>query len=300
MNLLIDGFTGSTLKHISKEYLKNLQIPIPKSEDKIKEWVDKISEPYNLKNKKEQELIDLEIEIQNKIKDITENQDHIIVKLGESCEIKLGTRITKKNNINGGDFPVYGGGDITFYTNTSNRNENTLIISRYALSKKCVRLISNKFYLNDSGLSIHSKNDELQKYINYYLLSDKNQEYIYNNCTSGSIQRNLNMNIFNNLQIPIPKNKKLINDLEPLFNKIETLQTEIKENEKLYNQFIQELSNEAIHQKHTVIIEQPQIEPIEPINEILVPVVSKKKVIKKLVKKDTNKTKSSIIDEEKP
>ena len=292
---------GSTISWLNKTNIRDFNIPIPKSEDKIKEWVDKISEPYNLKNQKEEELKKLEIEIQNKIKDITENEDHIIVKLGESCEINLGTRITKKNNIDGGDFPVYGGGDITFYTNTSNRNENTLIISRYALSKTCVRLISNKFYLNDSGLSIHSKNNELQKYINYYLLSDKNQEYIYNNCTSGSIQRNLNMNIFNNLQIPIPKNKKLINDLEPIFNKIETLQTEIKENEKLYNEFIQELSNEAIPQKHTLITETIEpIEPIEPINELLVPVVSKKKVIKKLVKKDTNKTKSSIIDEEKP
>ena len=125
--------------------------------------------------------------------------------------IKLGL-ITKKNNINGGNIPVYGGGDITFYTNTSNRNENTLIISKCALSKTCVRLISNKFYLNASGLSIHNKNNELQKYINYYLLSEKNQEYIYNNCTSGSIQRNLNMNIFNNLQIPIPNSEEKINE----------------------------------------------------------------------------------------
>jgi len=74
MNLLIDGFTGSTLKHISKEYLQNLQIPIPKSEDKIKEWVDKISKPYDKKIKKEQQLKDLEIEIQNTIKDIAENE----------------------------------------------------------------------------------------------------------------------------------------------------------------------------------------------------------------------------------
>ena len=145
-------------------------------------------------------------------KEIICGKDYELVKLGESCEIKLGTRITKKDNIDGGDIPVYGGGDITFYTNTCNRNENTLIISRYALSKTCVRLIPNKFYLNDSGLSIYNKNNELQKYINYYLLSEKNQEYIYNNCTSGSIQRNLNMNIFNNLQIPIPKTEEKIKE----------------------------------------------------------------------------------------
>ncbi len=49
MNILIDGFTGSVLKHLSKEYLVNLQIPIPKSEQKIQEWVDKISKPYDEK-----------------------------------------------------------------------------------------------------------------------------------------------------------------------------------------------------------------------------------------------------------
>ena len=27
--LLINGFTGTTIKHISKEYLKNLDIPVP-------------------------------------------------------------------------------------------------------------------------------------------------------------------------------------------------------------------------------------------------------------------------------
>ena len=100
----------------------------------------------------------------------------------------------------------------TFYTNKTNRSKNTLIISRYALSKCCVRLLHNDFYLNDSGLSIHSKNGELQQYINYVLLSDKMQQHIYLNCTSGSIQRNLNMNLFNNLKIPIPKSHEKIKE----------------------------------------------------------------------------------------
>jgi type I restriction enzyme S subunit len=146
-----------------------------------------------------------------KLNNIVVSDDYTLNNLDDTCDIILGTRITKKENIEG-DIPVYGGGDITFYTNKSNRNENTLIISRYALSKTCVRLIPNKFFLNDSGLSITSKNKELQKYINYYLLSDNNQEYIYKNCTSGSIQKNLNMGIFHKLKIPIPKSKQKITE----------------------------------------------------------------------------------------
>jgi restriction endonuclease S subunit len=56
MKMLSDGFTGSTLKHLSKDYLTNLQIPIPKSQSKIQEWVDKISAPYNEKNEKQMKI----------------------------------------------------------------------------------------------------------------------------------------------------------------------------------------------------------------------------------------------------
>ena len=36
----------------------------------------------------------------------------------------------------------------------------------------------------------------LQKYINYFILNAMCQEYIYINCTSGSIQKNINMDLF--------------------------------------------------------------------------------------------------------
>ena len=144
-------------------------------------------------------------------KEIVCGEGYELKNFDKLCKVMLGTRITKNNNIEG-DFPVYGGGDITFYTNNNNRNENTLIISRYALSKTCVRLLPHKFYLNDSGLSIHCMDNTLQEFINYYLLSKATQDHIYSNCTSGSIQRNLNMNLFNNIQIPIPKSQEKIKE----------------------------------------------------------------------------------------
>ena len=78
------------------------------------------------------------------------------------------------------------------------------------------------------------------------MLSSEIQEYIYKNCTSGSIQHNLNMNLFYNIKIKLPKNKQLIKDFEPLFQQIETLQTKLKEAEELYKKLITELSEEAI------------------------------------------------------
>ena len=299
--ILVDNFenelcNGSSYPRFKPADLLNVKIPIPKSKQKITEWVDKISKPYDKKNKNEELIIDLEKNIWNMINNFEESELCDIMSLIDICDIELGTRITKRDNIIG-NVPVYGGGDISFFTNKVNRSENTLIVSRYALSKVCVRLIFNKFYLNDSGLGIKSKNAELQNYINYYLLNSKIQEYIYKNCTSGSIQHNLNMNLFYNIKIKIPKNKKLIQDLEPLFQEIEKLQTEMKEAELQYKKLIKELSEEAIPSNKQIDIkidnksDNEKNELSEELNENIIIETSKKKPNTK----NKVKTKSNVI-----
>jgi hypothetical protein len=54
------------------------------------------------------------------------------------------------------------------------------------------------------------------------------------------------MNLFKKIKIRIPKNKKLIDELEPTFQQIEQLQNEVKIAEDLFNQYIKELSEEAL------------------------------------------------------
>jgi len=166
-----------------------------------------------------------------------EYNDNIQVKtLGEVCEISYGNRITKKNNIEG-EYDVYGGGDITFTTNNFNREGYNIIISRFAMSKKCVRLLNKKLFLNDSGLSIKPINNYLiHKYIGYYLYNNQNKIY---ELSRGSAQQNLDIEKFNKMKIPIPslevQNKiveyldnknKIIKDLE---KKIEDIKKEMEE-----------------------------------------------------------------------
>jgi hypothetical protein len=95
-------------------------------------------------------------------------------------------------------------------------------------------------------MSIKVFSINLQNYVNNILLNKNIQEHIYINCTSGSIQRNININLFKKIKIKIPKDKKLIQDLEPTFQEIEKLNDELKEAEILYKQFIKELAEEAI------------------------------------------------------
>src|SRR3989344_7090728 len=92
-------------------------------------------------------------------------------KLGEVTEIEYGTRVVKSRNTPG-DFYVYGGGGKTFTTATYNR-EDCVIISRFGMSEHCVRRVSGKFFLNDSGLSVRAKDSkELDStYLNWFLFA---------------------------------------------------------------------------------------------------------------------------------
>jgi restriction endonuclease S subunit len=134
--------------------------------------------------------------------------------LGEICEINYGTRITKKKSEKG-IYPVYGSGRATFTTNKFNREGFNILIGRFALSEECVRFTNEKLFLNDSGLSINTNYDKiLHKYLCYYLIY--NQNLIYN-LARGTAQKNLNIEEFKLLQIPIPsleKQNKIVNYLD--------------------------------------------------------------------------------------
>lgn len=171
--------------------------------------------------------------------DSDEDNEYIVWKtLGEVCDIDYGTRIVKKNNTEG-KYPVYGSGRATFTTNTFNRKDYNILVGRFALSSKCVRIVNKHLFLNDSGLSIKPKtNILLHKYIGYYLLS--NQNIIYE-CSRGTAQKNLEMDIFKNIKIPIPsleQQQEIVKKLDFLFE-TSTQHTKktieyLKEKQKLY------------------------------------------------------------------
>ena len=97
-----------------------------------------------------------------------------IKKLNDVCTINYGTRVVQKRD-GGSIYPVYGGGGATFKMDKYNR-EDCLIISRFAMSPKCVRFVQGKFFLNDSGLSVESSLPILsQEFLDKHLtaLNDK-------------------------------------------------------------------------------------------------------------------------------
>ena len=149
-------------------------------------------------------------------------------KLGEISIIDYGTRIVKKSE-QGTIYPVYGGGGETFKADNFNR-ENTYIISRFGMSPKCVRYISGKFFLNDSGLTLNTKNSEIlnQDYLNQFLFL--NQEMVYL-CGQGVAQKNLEIETFNSLKIPLPPidiQQKIVSEIEVLEAKEKKAKEEVE------------------------------------------------------------------------
>jgi type I restriction-modification system DNA methylase subunit len=100
---------GSTISWLNKTNIRDFKIPIPKSEQKIQEWVDKISKPYDEKNSKQNKIKELEEYIQNKIKDIGENEECDEVELGSLIDIKIKPTFTVNTNEldNNGSYPFY-------------------------------------------------------------------------------------------------------------------------------------------------------------------------------------------------
>ena len=79
---------GSVQITIPANFLEDLKIPIPKSEDKMIEWVDKISEPYNKVIENKNKLKELEEQVKQDIQNMIDTNECDDVKLGDLCEIK--------------------------------------------------------------------------------------------------------------------------------------------------------------------------------------------------------------------
>jgi len=118
--------------------------------------------------------------------------------------------------------------------NIKNNNYN-FKISSYTKTEQIqygegVRFINEKIFLNDSGLSVKPKTDILlHKYIGYYLLH--NQNIIYN-CARGPAQKNLEIDIFKSIKIPIPsleRQEEIIKDMDEISNSIDTIKLRVKQ-----------------------------------------------------------------------
>ena len=144
-----------------------------------------------------------------------------------------------------------------------------------------------------------------KNYLYYYLISILDEKMI-DKMSNKSVLSNMKKETILKMKLLIPKNKQLIQDLEPVFQQIEALQNDTKLAEQLYKQLIQELSNEAIpnsQQLTTQLQENDTEEPTQPeeiqtqCQENEIEPEQEPVLVPKKIKKTVKKTKSIIIED---
>lgn len=163
-------------------------------------------------------------------------------KIGDMCEIQNGKRIVK-DQVEHGDYPVYGGGGLTsFYTNEYTREGKTCKISREGMSlHNCVMMLNEKYYLNSQAFTIVSKSKcLLNEYLWYYL--NNNNKLIFE-CGRGTAQKAIDIDKFKNLEIPIPsieRQNELVKQLDLIYEQnIKTSNDKIKSLNNLNKLYIE-------------------------------------------------------------
>jgi type I restriction enzyme M protein len=259
----------TNLGTISLDDIKSIKIPIP-SLERQKEVVEYLDFIYEKANKTSNEKIS---ELKKLNEFCLKNQktfgENVVKTLGEVCKVNQGTYIKPDMKIQG-EYPVYGGGNISYYINQYNR-EDEIIVAKDGVSADCVRYEKNKFFLNHHGWTLICKEQIIKKYMFYYL------ELIQPELLSiakGTAQLGINQENFYKLKIQIPsleRQKEIVEYCE--FNDIliKQLEKEIEQNKKQAQQFItgivksQNIENNSNEEEQH--LEHQETENIEAIQE---------------------------------
>jgi len=136
-----------------------------------------------------------------------------------------------------GEYPVYGGGNASYYINQYNR-EDDIIVAKDGVSTDCVRYEKNKFFLNHHGWTLICKEQIIKKYMFYYLQLIQPELL---SIAKGTAQLGINQENFYNLKIHIPsleQQQKIVDYLDFNNNLIDNLNKEIENNKKQAQLFI--------------------------------------------------------------
>ena len=147
------------------------------------------------------------------------------IRLNDACFIDYGTRVVKKRD-GGSLYPVYGGGGVSFMIDIYNR-KNCLVVSRFGMSEKCTRFVDGEFFLNDSGLTVRTRDELLsQDFLNWMLVYKNDEIYSFG---KGSAQKNLDMDDFRRMVISYPtsisEQQRIVSFLGREFDKIDALKS---------------------------------------------------------------------------
>lgn len=154
----------------------------------------------------------------------------------ENCTtIIRGKRVTKKDLIPDGKYPVVSGGTSPMgFINEYNREENTITISQYGTAGY-VDFQNQKFWANDVCYSIYPNEMITNRYL-WYALKNK-QEYLYSIRNTDAVPYSLTLEVLKSIEIPLPPlpiQQEIVKILDSFTSLQQTLEDELKLRQKQY------------------------------------------------------------------
>lgn len=226
--ILERGYQGSNHKNISKNYMENLEIPVPslKVQKDIVERLDVINDnTQTLKTNIEQfkKMLKYYVDAHTRHEKKEKLEKYI-------NSIKTGKN-KPKDNKNGTLYPYYGTNGITGYT------DEYLFEGKYILTPRngtigLVFKVNSKFYPSDHVFVIENKSTINYDYLYYYIktcidLDSKKHGSTIPNITKKDISES-------NIKIPsLEKQKEIVAYCDNLSDMISKMENQITENDKL-------------------------------------------------------------------
>ena len=199
---------------LTKSVLDEVEIPIPpmKIQSEIVRMLDAFT---NLISELNAELILRRKQFQYyRDQLLTFDPDVDFVNLGDVCKILRGKRLTTKELIKDGQYPVIHGGTSPMgYYNKSNRKAGTTIVINTG-NAGCVFYIDVEFWSSDACFSLYPCEKVLDKFL-YFVMSSK--ENLIKKKIRVAAMPTIDSDSISNLKIPIPpieQQKKIVTILD--------------------------------------------------------------------------------------
>lgn len=199
---IISKGRGATVKGVTLDFMRNLQIPVPAREvqERIVAELDKINEVIEDCRELVRNLDDLAQSLfYNFFGDpVTNPKGWVVKKFSEVFKLSSGDGLSAKQ-IEPGPFPVYGGNGIVGYHATSNLGGNNIIIGRVGALCGNVRLVKGDIFVTDNAFITTFKEILNDKFAEYLLTLLDLRQY-----AKAAAQPVISNSSLKNIQIPLP------------------------------------------------------------------------------------------------
>lgn len=266
INILADGFKGAGLKHISKEYIENIKIPLPELsvQKKIAAILDKAAEIRETN----QQIVDKYEQLKQSLflemfgDPVKNEKGWEVKKLGDLSKIKtgpFGSMLHVEDYVENGT-PLVNPTHIVNGLIKENYNfsidddkleelkgyqliKNDIVLGRRGEMGRCAVVTEreNGFLCGTGSLIIRPQSD-LNSFFLFKVLSSPQFKSILENKANGVTMKNLNSKIIENLSIPFPEpeiQNKFEKSLNLINSQIISAEHSLQKCDNLFNALLQ-------------------------------------------------------------